>query len=176
MRRWFLIVASVLVGLFALLWVVGSFVPREHVAQSRATYHRPPEEVWTLITDHASAPSWRSELQRVERAPDRDGHPVWIEHSKFGPLTYEVEVSEPPHRYVTRIADPELPFGGTWTWEIEPVDGGARVSITENGFVRPALFRVVARFLFGYHATMDAYLEALGKELGEEVEPEHVPA
>jgi hypothetical protein len=60
---------------------------------------------------------------------------------------------------VTRIADERLPFGGTWTWELEPNDGGTRLSITADGFVRPALFRVMARFVFGYHATMNAYLE-----------------
>lgn len=174
MLRRLLIAAAVLVGLLALVWIAGLFVPRHHVATSRAVYRQPPEALWTAITDHASAPSWREDLRSVERAPDRDGHPVWVEVSKLGRMPLEVVKAEVPRRYVTRIADEDLPFGGTWTFEIEPADGGSELTITEKGEVKSALFRVMARFALGYHSTMDAYLRALGRRFGEEVEPVHV--
>ena len=87
-----------------------------------------------------------------------------------------IAAAEAPRRYATRIADEELAFGGTWSFEIEPADGGSQLTITENGEVKTAFFRAMARFAFGYHSTMDSYLRALGRRFGEEVEPVHVQA
>jgi hypothetical protein len=67
---------------------------------------------------------------------------------------------------VTRIADPHLPFGGTWTYEVAPaVGGGSTLTITENGEVYNLVFRFISRFVMGYTATIDRYLEALRKKL-----------
>jgi len=72
---------------------------------------------------------------------------------------------------VTRITDDSLPFGGTWTYEIAPADGSATLRITERGFIKPALFRFMTRFFFGYTSTMETYLKNLGKKFGEDVAP-----
>jgi hypothetical protein len=73
---------------------------------------------------------------------------------------------------VTRIADPDLPFGGSWTYEIRAAeDGGSVVVITEDGEVRNPIFRFVSRFLFGHTATLDGYLRALGRKFSEDVTP-----
>ena len=77
-----------------------------------------------------------------------------------------------PRRLVLRIATDDLPFGGTWTYEIAAVEGGATLRITEDGFVKPALFRFMARFIFGHTATIEQYLKDLGKKFGEDVTPE----
>jgi hypothetical protein len=61
---------------------------------------------------------------------------------------------------VSRIADPNLPFGGTWTFEITPAPGGARLRITEDGEIYNPLFRFMARFIFGYEGTINGYLSA----------------
>ena len=66
-----------------------------------------------------------------------------------------------------QIADKKLPFGGTWTYEVSPEAGGARLRITEDGEIRNALFRFLSRFVFGYNATMDTYLRDLGRKFGE---------
>ena len=76
-----------------------------------------------------------------------------------------------PRQLVTRIADPKLPFGGTWTWDLAPENGGTRVIVTERGVIRSPIFRVLSRFVFGYNGTMDAYLNALAKHFGESVQP-----
>ena len=54
---------------------------------------------------------------------------------------------------VTRIADPHLPFGGTWTYEIAPTETGSTLTITEKGEVYNPVFRFVSRYLQGYTAT-----------------------
>ena len=64
-----------------------------------------------------------------------------------------------------RIADPDLPFGGTWTYEITPDGGGSRLTITEDGEIYNPLFRFMARFVFGYEGTIASYMSSLEKRL-----------
>jgi hypothetical protein len=68
---------------------------------------------------------------------------------------------------VVRIADPKLPFGGTWTYEIAPIPKGSSLRIREDGEVYNPLFRFLSRFVFGHSATIDAYLKSLAKKFGE---------
>ena len=44
------------------------------------------------------------------------------------------------------------------------------VRITEDGQVYNPVFRFMSRFVFGHARTMDAYLRALGRAAGQEVE------
>ncbi|HSR42141.1 MAG TPA: SRPBCC family protein, partial [Longimicrobiales bacterium] len=84
-----------------------------------------------------------------------------------GTMTIETVEAEVPTRLVTRIADEDLPFGGTWTYELEPTgDGRTRVTITEDGEVYNPVFRFMARFVFGHTATMDTYLDGLEARMG----------
>lgn len=78
---------------------------------------------------------------------------------------YVIVEQAPPRRLVTRVADPELPYGGTWTFELEPDGSGTRLTITERGQIHNPIFRVIARFVFGYAATMETYLDALEPRL-----------
>lgn len=170
--KWVLIVLGVLAGVFAGMWVIGALLPKEHVATRMARYKQPPERIWEAITNIDAMPAWRSELKGIKRLADKDGKPAWSENvSSFGEMRLQVEVFEPPRRLVTRIADPKLPFGGTWTFEITPIEGGATLRITENGEIRPALFRFMSRFFFGYTSTIEGYLKNLGRKFGEDVTP-----
>jgi hypothetical protein len=79
-------------------------------------------------------------------------------------------VMVPPRALVTRIADPKLPFGGTWTYEISsPPDGGSQLRITEDGEIYNPIFRFVSRFVLGYSRTQEEYLQALGAKFGQSV-------
>lgn len=78
---------------------------------------------------------------------------------------YEIVEQVPPRRLVTRVADPDLPYGGTWTFELAPEAPGTRLTITERGQVHNPIFRVLARFVFGYAATMESYLDELEARL-----------
>ena len=92
----------------------------------------------------------------------------WVECSKWGRMPMCVERSEACTTLVTRIADDALPFGGTWTWHLQPTqDGGTRVSTTEEGWVKPPLFRFLSRFVFGHHRTLRTVLTALAVKFGE---------
>jgi uncharacterized protein YndB with AHSA1/START domain len=131
--KWVLIPITVLVILFAAVFLIGAFLPKEHMASRTVRLNQPPEKIWQAMTDYTAQPSWREDLKRVEMLPNRDGHPVWKEIGKNGEITFEQIEAIPPSRLVIRIADPGLPFGGTWTVELIPTADGSRVSITENG-------------------------------------------
>lgn len=172
--KWFLIVAGALALLVVLLMVIGSLLPREHRASCRATFRARAETLFTVLTDVDAYPGWRNGVKSVRRVEPIDGKSAYVEESKHGPVRYAVESSEPPRRLVLRIADDTLPYGGTWTFVLTPDGGGTALAITEDGFVKPAFFRVLSRFVFGHHATMEEYLANLAQKLGETVTVERV--
>lgn len=167
--KWVLLAVGVLAGLVAVMWVVGSMLPKEHVATRMARYSQPPEKIWEALTNIEEMPKWRTELKSIQRLPDMDGKPAWVETSSHGEMPIVVVEWNPPRRMVGKINDPKLPFGGTWTYEITPVEGGATLRITENGEVYPAIFRFMSRYIFGYTATIETYLKNLGTKFGESV-------
>jgi hypothetical protein len=170
--KWVGIVLGVLVGLVAVVWIIGALLPKGHVATRMARYKQPPEKVWEAITNVEGMKAWRSELKGVERMPGKNGKPAWVEDmGNFGKMPLEVEVLEPPRRLVTRIASTELPFGGTWTFEIAPAEEGATLRITETGEIYSPFFRFMSRFIFGYTSTLETYLKDLGRKFGEDVTP-----
>jgi hypothetical protein len=163
--KWLLIAGSILVVIILVTLVIGWSLPVKHSASRRARFAAPPEAVWKVITDIEAFPQWRGDVKKVERLPDRDGHPSWVEEGSNGRITFAVERSEPARMLVTRIADPNLPFGGAWTYTLTPESGGTTLVISENGEIYNPIFRVMSRFVFGYEATMASYLEALQKRL-----------
>ncbi|MFZ0819454.1 MAG: SRPBCC family protein [Candidatus Acidiferrales bacterium] len=172
--KWALIVIGVLVGIAVIVVIIGAMLPKGHVATRAARFRETPEVIWQSITDFEKFPSWRAGVTSVERLPDRDGHVVWMERGGHDAIPYELMESVAPSgnsvgRVVTRIADPKLPFGGTWTLEIAATDGGTMLRITELGEVYNPVFRFMSRFVFGQTKTMEDYLEALGKKFGETV-------
>jgi uncharacterized protein YndB with AHSA1/START domain len=167
--KWVIVAAIVIVALAVLMAVaalVGSRLPRGHAVSRTATFRVPPDAVWGAITNVDAFPSWRSDVKKIERLPDRDGRPVWVEEGRSGRLTLAVERMEAPRMLVVRIADPDLPFGGTWTYEIVAAPGGSRLTISENGEVYNPLFRFMARFIFGYEGTIASYMKALEQRFG----------
>jgi hypothetical protein len=157
-----------LASLIILITVIGALLPRDHLATRIARYHQPPEVIWKAITDVDAMPNWREGLKSVQHLPDRNGLPAHLEITTDGKIPFETIEMTPPQKLVTRIADPKLPFGGTWTFEIVPAADGATLRIIENGYVSNPFFRFMSRFVFSQTATMEIYLKSLAKKFGEE--------
>jgi uncharacterized protein YndB with AHSA1/START domain len=172
--KWILIVAGGLVLLVLVLMLIGSLLRREHRATCRATFRASAETLYAALADVDGHAAWRSGVKSVRHLEPLDGKPAFVEESSQGSVRYVVDVDEPPHRRVLRIADDSLPYGGTWTFALAPNGTGTTLSITEDGFVKPALFRVLARYVFGYYSTMEQYLTSLAKKLGEAVTVERL--
>lgn len=158
----------VVVGLLMVVTLIGWLLPKDHVGTRIGSYHEKPEAIWAAITDVEGMPSWREGLKSVKRLPDRNGLPAHLEVTSSGEIAMETVEMVPSRRLVARIADRKLPFGGTWTCEIEPTADGATVRITERGYVTNPLFRFMSRFVFGQTSTMEGYLKSLAKKFGEE--------
>jgi uncharacterized protein YndB with AHSA1/START domain len=163
--KWIWVTLGMIAVIVVAALVIGWLLPEAQRASRQATFQAPPDKVWALITGVEAFPSWRTDVTTVQRLPDRDGRPVWIEEGRNGRLTLAVERSDPPRLLVTRIADPDLAFGGTWTYEISPAPGGSTLTITEDGVIYNPFFRVMARFVFGHESTLAAYLSAADARL-----------
>ena len=146
---------------FLLALGIGIVLPQAHTATVSARLAAPPDSVWAAMTAVEAFPRWRPGVDTVQRLPDRDGLPVWRETGTHGSMTLAVIAWEPPRRLVTRIADEDLPYGGTWTYELVPDGAGTRVTLTEDGEIYNPAFRFMARFVFGYEGTMRTYLGGL---------------
>lgn len=169
---WIVAPLAALVAALLTLIGIGVVLPREHVTARQVRLRQSPEEVWARIRDHAAEPGWRSNLDRVERLADEDGRERWKEVQGRSALTFETLAADAPRRLVRRIADEQLPFGGSWTIEVTGEAGGTVVAVTEYGEVRHPLFRVISRFVIGHTRTTDGYLRDLAASFGEDAEAE----
>jgi uncharacterized protein YndB with AHSA1/START domain len=163
--RWILWATLALVGVVGVVALIGWLLPVAHEASRTSQFDEPPQRVYDVVADVGDYASWFAGVTRIEMLDSANGKVRFREHTTSGPVTMEVEEARPPSRFVTRIADPDQPFGGTWTFDIIPNDGGTRLTITERGEVYNPIFRFMARFVFGYTSTMDGYLRSLEKKL-----------
>jgi uncharacterized protein YndB with AHSA1/START domain len=150
-----------LILLAAVVITVGYALPQDHVASARREVSLPAADVFARIMDVERHPEWRKDVERVDvvsKAPLR-----WREHSGGDVITFEMVEALPHHRVVTRIADPDLPFGGTWIYELRPEGAGTGVTITERGEVYNPVFRFMSRFVLGHTATMERVLDGLAR-------------
>ena len=148
--------------------VVGLTLPESHQEARSARFAAPPTKVFGVITDFSAYPSWRSDVTRVELLPD-DGKGVrFTEYSneRPEPIRYRVEEMEAPTRVKVMVDDDSLPFAGTWTYVLQPYEGGTSITITEDGTISNPLFRLVAKLLFSPTDAMDRYLHDLSSVEG----------
>ena len=158
----------VLVGIVAL---IGSRLPKTHVASRTILLHRSPQDVYAVVRDFGSAPKWRADVKRID-VDAQQGQPVYFrEEGKNGTINYELVEDVPPQRMVTRIRDTDLGYAGQWTYLIAPDGEGTRVTIRDDGEVSNVIFRFMSRYVFGQTATIDSYLTSLAKHFNEDVKP-----
>jgi uncharacterized protein YndB with AHSA1/START domain len=158
--------AGVLAAIVLVIVLVGWMLPVAHVASGSVRLARPSEEIHAIVSDVASYPAWWADMTQIEMLPPVDGRTRFRQFMGADPVIVEVLESVPPTRFVTRIADPDQPFGGTWTLEIAPDGTGSRLTVIERGEVYNPVFRFVSRFVFGHTATIDSFLRALQRKAG----------
>jgi hypothetical protein len=147
--KWLWIILGSLAGIAALVAIVGVMLPVKHVASRHARFRKPPAELWPSISPGTSQQTFKQD-----------------------DVNYEVVDAIPGRRLVTKIADKNLPYGGSWTYEIVPDGSGSVLSITEAGEVYNPIFRFVSKFVMGHTATIDSGLKEIGKKTGEDVKIE----
>ena len=138
--KWILFVGLGFVGLVVIIAVIGSMLPRNHVASRTMRVNRSPQDVWPVLTEVMA----KSDV------------PV------------DILENDPPRRLVSRVKETEKMFGGTWTVAVAPAPSGAAITITEDGWVANPIFRFVSYYVMGHHATMDGMLKGVAKRFNEE--------
>jgi uncharacterized protein YndB with AHSA1/START domain len=159
--RWIIWIVAAIAVAGVLVVIIGYGLPKGHSVSRSTTVAMPPDAVFALLADVERYPSWRPGVKSLQRHPDRDGRPSWTEEVSGMKIPLFFERMERPSLLVARIADPRLPFGGTWTYRIQPAAGGSAVTITEDGEVYNPLFRFMSRFVFGHTATLEEFINNL---------------
>jgi hypothetical protein len=160
------ILLVIAVALIAML-ILGGLQPRAHTASVASVVSAPQAVVWQRIEDVAQQPTWRTGLNAVQTLPAQNGHNCWMEIQKYGKMPLCEVLTAAPTTRIVAIADPKLPFGGTWTYELTPVDAmSTRVSITENGTTGPLLWRFAGHYIFHEDTMIKQYMADLQKSVG----------
>ncbi len=157
----------VIVLVFGVALFMGSRLPLQHTASVTDTIPASQQKIWALITNPAAMPKWRTGLKAVTLSPPENGAQCWFEVQNAMTMLLCADVREEPTRQVVRIADPKLPFGGTWTYVLEPVNENAtKVTITENGTTGPPMWRFVGHYVMGEDGSIKQYLSDLKRAVG----------
>jgi hypothetical protein len=164
--KWILWIIAGLAVAGLIVALVGAMLPKAHTASRTARVAMPPDALYALLADVDRYQSWRPDVKSLQRLPDRDGKPAWVEDAGGMKIPMHFERMEKPSVLSTRIDGDDLPFGGAWIYQITPAPGGSDLTITENGEVSNVIFRFMSRFVFGHHATMDAFLKHLQVKAG----------
>jgi len=161
-----------LVALLALaalvLYVAGSRLPRDHRSVVTVTLRAHRTAVWAAITDYAAFPQWWPAVKsiRFEKLPDGT-ELTWNTDSHHNVVPFRTVDSRPNEKLVRLIAKDDLPFGGTWTYELaDAPDHTTRLTLTEDGIIHAPIFRAVATWFFGLDTNQKNHLTHLEKHLG----------
>jgi len=173
--RFVFFVAIVCAAVFGVAYGYGTTLPREHAATSRIVLGQPLEQVWEVVRNPAALQGTWTDLTRAVRVPDPAGREIWDETVDGFEMRIVITEARPPVRLVTTIdAAPSAEFGGRWIYQLEPAPaGGTQVTITEEGWIKSPLFRVMSR-MFGQHQSIDGYLKALGQHFTEAPRVDHL--
>jgi hypothetical protein len=167
--KWLLYIAAAIVVLILLVALIGLALPKAHRATRMARFAQSPEAVFALIS---GPQDWRPGIKKWEQLAPDGGRPMWRQESGWGSITFAQTACDPPRLYQLQIADKNLPFSGTWTWQIAATETGCSCRITEEGEIDSPIFRFMSRFIFGQSRTINDYLNAIGKKFNEPVKIE----
>jgi uncharacterized protein YndB with AHSA1/START domain len=162
------------VGLVGLLvvaglvfYLAGSQMPRTHRSVVTVDLRTSRAAVWAAITDYAATPRWWPAVKsvRIEKLPD-GAELAWNADARGREIPFRTVESRANEKLVRAIAKDDLPFGGTWTYELTDASGGGtRLTLTEDGIINPPIFRAMAKWFFGLDSNQRDHLAHLEKYL-----------
>jgi uncharacterized protein YndB with AHSA1/START domain len=165
-----LLIIAVLLGLLVVaglvLYFIGRALPEKHTYRLSVVLPAPRAAVWAAITDYAKMPEWWPAVKAVRQETRPNGEVwTWNKDAHGQEIAFRTKEEQAPARLVREIMGDDLPFGGTWTFALAEDGGQTRLTLTEDGFIRPPLFRVVAQLFMGLDATMKDFVAHLEKRV-----------
>jgi len=149
----------------ALLAGLGRWLPEVQLATRSASYPEPPDVVWQLLLDLDTHPTWRRGLTRVERLPDQQGRPAWLEYHGGAVEAVWIADARPPLRLVTERVPADGPAEASWTWDLAREAEGSRLTVTRQVRVGRPVARVIGWVLRGPGREAERALADLGQRL-----------
>ena len=152
-----------ILGLLVVAVAIGAALPvKKLLTRSYVIAKATPGQVWAALSD---APHLECGINLYEELPSKRGHRMWVMDGMLaGKTTWEEVESDPPFRLV-RIGG-----GKCFTYLIEPVSEGSRLTIAETKTRSNPIERFFERYLHIYHA----YLQGEARYLGIHFRPYHV--
>src|SRR3954466_7481693 len=94
--RWIVWAVAAIALLALVVVIVGALLPRAHTASRTVRVALPPDALYALLADVSRYQSWRAGLKSLERLPDKQGMPAWIEDANGMKIPMRFERMEPP--------------------------------------------------------------------------------
>ena len=166
------IILAVLLILVATPFVVGRFLPERYEGQVKVLFPKSPDAVWRALAEVEKHPMTGKMMKSVERQPDENGMPVWIEDMGRGEkITVKTLEWESPKRAVRDMTSTSAPMTSRWEYHLQPVNSGCEVTLKAETFIRSG--KVIAcmfRFMMcvgggvrkGLQIQMDMIAQTLG--------------
>ena len=154
------------VALVLVLAMIGASMEPRHTITRSMSYAASQEKVWAALLSIQQLPFDRSDLRAVDQGvgtkpPDTIdvvGTPVAISFETF----------RPPHDCTVKTVDPDLAYGGTWTFVLTLESNDVtKLTITEEAWVRGRLLRFGARALGGDDLILDGIFRAVRRKIVE---------
>jgi len=161
-KRILLALLVLIVAVLGIAWLDGSTLSYDHSASVTGTVNAPPATVFAKIADVAHGPEWRPQVQSVTVASATPGHEVWTEDLGHGQqMSFLAVRNEPNIRRDVKLDDAGASYGGTWVYELSPgpTPGTTTLKITENGYIKPAIYRFVMKHVIGMTYNLNIYLK-----------------
>jgi hypothetical protein len=164
---------SILLVAVLVILIMGAQLPYTHTTTVTGTVEASPDRVFAVIADVANGPKWRKQLAGVQVLPPEEGsngpEDRWIEdlgHNQT--MSFLAIKSIPPDATghalrVVRLNDPDATYGGTWTYRIVPGPNPNQtvLQITEDGFIKPWIYRFAMVHIFGMKSNLESYMHSI---------------
>ncbi len=152
--------------------VVGSFMPERYTGTAKIVYAKPRAEVWQALLDPEKHPMTGKMMKAVERRPDGNGLPSWIEvmasNERISVNTMEQVEAE---RIVREMDSTALPMSSRWVYALQDEGEGCCVTIDAETTIRKgpilaAIFRFMMVVGGGVKAGLKIQLGMVAATLG----------
>jgi len=160
---WVIAALSILLGPLVFAFLTGMMMARSRQTTRSIWLKASRKSVWGVLTNFASQADWRREIKHIERV-ERGGEVLWREHLHFGPpLTLLAVELERFHKLERKIVDSNLPFQGSWLYELSDEKSGTRVRVTESIEVSNPALRFLNRLNGSQSKSLKLLLESIAR-------------
>jgi hypothetical protein len=148
------------------MFLVGAGMSARHVLTRRTSFAASQERVWSALLSIRQLPVDRSDLRAVDLGVG--SRPPGSIEVVGTAVKIEIETFRPPRELVVKTSDPDVPYGGTWTFLLESETNDlTRLTVTEDAEVRSRFLRFVVRVLGQDEVLVNGIFRAVRRKLAE---------